>query len=148
MAGLMRERSDDYAEAVLDIVRLIPPGKVLTYGDIAEILEQGGPRQVGAVMALGSEVPWWRVIRAGGKPPHGLEAAAVEHYRQESTPLRHPRAGGAATHGLGYLVDMKTARWNPEPVDQEQLQGIRKRLARRLRGSGEELSEPDDAMNL
>ena len=58
---------DDYAEQVLSVVERIPPGQVATYGDIAEIVGRGGPRQVGQVMALlGGGVPWWRVVRADG----------------------------------------------------------------------------------
>ncbi|MGX1492446.1 alkylated DNA nucleotide flippase Atl1 [Streptomyces tendae] len=55
----------EYAERVLEVAELIPPGRVMTYGDVAEWLEEGGPRQVGRVMALyGGAVPWWRVVRA------------------------------------------------------------------------------------
>lgn len=95
---------DDFADDVLDLVEQIPPGKVATYGDLAEILGRGGPRNVGSVMArYGSDVPWWRVIRAGGHPPQGLEDEAVARWREESTPL----VGGP----LGRRVDMARARW-------------------------------------
>ena len=43
---------EDYAELVLSVVEQIPPGRVATYGDIAEMVGRGGPRQVGHVMAL------------------------------------------------------------------------------------------------
>ncbi len=57
----------EYAERVLDVTESIPPGRVMTYGDVAEYLEEGGPRQVGRVMSLyGGGVPWWRVVRADG----------------------------------------------------------------------------------
>ena len=60
----------------------------MTYGDIAELLGRGGARGVGTVMArYGSDVPWWRVIRAGGGLPQGLEDEALAHYREEGTPL-------------------------------------------------------------
>ena len=42
----------EYAEKVLEVAELIPPGRVMTYGDVAEWLGEGGPRQVGRVMAL------------------------------------------------------------------------------------------------
>lgn len=45
----------EYAERVLDMTELIPPGRVMTYGDVAEYLEEGGPRQVGRVMSLYGE---------------------------------------------------------------------------------------------
>jgi alkylated DNA nucleotide flippase Atl1 len=93
---------DDFAEAVLEVVEAIPPGRVMSYGDIAELLERGGPRQVGRVMALwGGAVPWWRVIRSDGRPPPGHERAAAERYRAEGTPLRPD----------GTRVDMRVARW-------------------------------------
>lgn len=81
-----------YAERVLDVAELIPPGRVMTYGDIAEWLEEGGPRQVGRVMALyGSAVPWWRVVRSDGALLPGHERRALAHYRTEGTPLREAR---------------------------------------------------------
>ncbi|MFI8524752.1 MGMT family protein [Promicromonospora sukumoe] len=46
---------EEYAAAVLDVVRRIPSGRAMTYGLIAEIvgeeLGRGGPRQVGSVLA-------------------------------------------------------------------------------------------------
>lgn len=59
------------AERVLRAVELVPRGRVVTYGDLAELVG-GTPRQVGAVMRLrGGEVPWWRVVNASGDlPPH------------------------------------------------------------------------------
>lgn len=92
----------DYASAVLDVVDLVPVGQVVTYGDVAEYLGRGGPRQVGAVMATwGGAVAWWRVLRADGSPPPGHEAEALRRYRAEGTPLR---AGGTR-------VDLARARW-------------------------------------
>ena len=70
---------EDYAELVLSAVEQIPPGRVATYEDIAEIVGRGGPRQVGHVMAqFGGGVPWWRVVRADGRPARSLEAAGIE----------------------------------------------------------------------
>jgi alkylated DNA nucleotide flippase Atl1 len=93
-----------YAELVLDTVDSIPPGRVLAYGDIAELVGEGGPRQVGAVMSrYGSLVPWWRVVHADGSPPVCHDGRALAAYRAEGTPLR---AGGTR-------VDMRLARWLP-----------------------------------
>ncbi|MEV4259218.1 MGMT family protein [Spirillospora sp. NPDC049652] len=100
---------DEYAELVLDTVDRIPPGRVLAYGDVAELLGVGGPRQVGRVMSLfGGGVPWWRVVRADGSPPSGHEVRAMEEYLVEGTPLRPD----------GRRVDMRRARWDgPAPAD-------------------------------
>jgi alkylated DNA nucleotide flippase Atl1 len=99
--------ADAFAEAVLDLVAQIPPGRVMSYGDLAAELGSRAARQVGKVMAHGgAEVPWWRVVHADGRPPDGHEDDALGHYRAEGTPLRH----GAA----GYRIDMRSAGWHPE----------------------------------
>ena len=95
----------EFADDVLDVVDQIPEGRVMTYGDIAELLGRGGPRGVGTVMArYGSHVPWWRVIRAGGYFPQGLEDEALGHYREEGTPLVRGQLEGRR-------VDLARARW-------------------------------------
>ncbi len=78
----------DYVEAVLSLVERVPPGRVTTYGLLAEAVGSG-PRLVGRVLSTyGGPVPWWRVVRADGSPPRGHEAAALDHYAAEATPLR------------------------------------------------------------
>jgi alkylated DNA nucleotide flippase Atl1 len=94
---------DEFAELVLEVVERIPAGRVMSYGDIAEYLGLGGPRQVGRVMSTqGGGVPWWRVIRADGRPLPGHERRALERYAAEGTPLRPD----------GTRVDMRRARWD------------------------------------
>ena len=59
----------DYRDRVYEIVRDIPPGRVMTYGQIAEILGDGyTPRTDGYVMhgADSENVPWQRVINSQG----------------------------------------------------------------------------------
>ncbi|WP_413966395.1 MGMT family protein [Actinacidiphila polyblastidii] len=100
----------EYAERVLDTVDLIPAGRVMTYGDVAEWLDEGGPRQVGRVLSLyGSGVPWWRVVRADGALLPGHEFAALAEYLAEGTPLRR---SGPAADGHVPRVDMRRARWD------------------------------------
>ncbi|MFC4465829.1 MGMT family protein [Streptomyces xiangluensis] len=102
----------EYAERVLEVAELIPPGRVMTYGDVAEWLGDGGPRQVGRVMALyGGAVPWWRVIRADGVLLPGHELEALGHYQSEGTPLKE---ASRASEGHLPRVDMKRARWDGE----------------------------------
>jgi alkylated DNA nucleotide flippase Atl1 len=82
---------DDYSSRVLDVVDAIPPGQVMSYGDIAEYLGAGGPRQVGQVLArYGGGAPWWRVTHADGTPAPGHEAQALARYLAEGTPLLSP----------------------------------------------------------
>lgn len=60
--------SSAYRERVFEIVRLIPEGRVMTYGQLAEILGAGyDARTVGYCMhAADDTVPWQRVINAQG----------------------------------------------------------------------------------
>lgn len=143
----MQYRGEEYEQAVYAVVALVPVGKVLTYGDIAEVLERGGPRQVGAVLSRGTaHVPWWRVISASGRPPKGLGQAAIERYLSEGTPLRQAARGREPEYPESDVrVDMKTARWNPDRTEQDALQTIRRRLSAGL-GSGMKLSEADGAL--
>ncbi len=58
-----------YREKVHEIVREIPTGKVMTYGQIAEILGEGyTARTIGYVMhaADTEKIPWQRVINSKG----------------------------------------------------------------------------------
>ena len=84
MAGLGR------FERIYHVVRMIPPGKVATYGQIATIAgDPRGARTVGwalSVLREGTDVPWQRVINArgrislrgaGGEPP--LQRLLLEH---------------------------------------------------------------------
>ena len=101
--------SGDYTDAVLQVVAAIPPGRVMTYGDVAWTFGRPGARAVGLVMRYhGSGMPWWRVIRAGGHPPTGLEAEARAHYEAEGTPLL------PADTASGYRIDLARAAWAPE----------------------------------
>jgi alkylated DNA nucleotide flippase Atl1 len=93
-----------YLESVLSAVEQIPAGRVSSYSDIAEQIGRGGPRQVGQVMSrYGSAVPWWRVVRADGRPVTGYENEALAHLRAEYVPLNGDR------------VDMRLARNRPRP---------------------------------
>ncbi|MFF3315720.1 MGMT family protein [Streptomyces sp. NPDC003035] len=110
MGRMSVEELPEYAERVLEVAELIPPGRVMTYGDVAEWLGEGGPRQVGRVMALyGGAVPWWRVVRSDGTLLPGHELRALGHYRDEGTPLRQ---AGRAAEGHVPKLDMRRARWD------------------------------------
>lgn len=98
---------DDYTSRVLDVAESIPPGRVMSYGDIAEYLGAGGPRQVGRVMSLwGGGVPWWRVVHADGTFLAGHEREAIRRYRSEGTPLR------LGADGRPSRLNMLLARWS------------------------------------
>lgn len=91
---------------MLDIVDQIPRGFVLGYGDVAEMIGSGGPRQVGQVMArYGHLVAWHRVIYGNGRLPSGHEVEAAAKLRAEGVRFRAP-----TTHGHEQ-IDMTQHRW-------------------------------------
>jgi len=97
----------DFVTDVLEVVASIPPGRVMTYGDVAATLGSRAARAVGTVMShYGSDSPWWRVVRASGHPPVGHEASALTHYRAEATPLLWSRDDA-------YRVNLVAARHRP-----------------------------------
>ncbi len=58
-----------YYDAVYDVVRQIPKGRVASYGQVADFIDGCTPRMVGyALFALPAHtrVPWQRVINAQG----------------------------------------------------------------------------------
>ena len=112
----VKDPSPDFVKRVLEIVKTIPPGRVMTYGDIADeigahadLAESAGAygaRLVGQVMArFGSDVAWWRVIRATGQPPKFHELAAWTYYRDEGTPVTGTPED--------YRIDLNRARYRP-----------------------------------
>ena len=65
---MSKQENPKYRERVYAIVRRIPAGRVMTYGQIAELLGEGyTPRTVGFVMHGSPDgTPWHRVLNAKG----------------------------------------------------------------------------------
>ncbi|MEX2279670.1 MAG: MGMT family protein [Acidimicrobiia bacterium] len=59
----------DFEARALEVVRSIPPGHVMSYGEVAD--EAGSPRAARAVGTLlrttVEECPWWRVVGWDGR---------------------------------------------------------------------------------
>lgn len=89
------------------MVESIPPGAVMTYGDVAAAIGSRAARAVGQVMAhYGADASWWRVVRASGHPAIHHEQRALEYYRAEGTPLTWSRDGA-------FRVNLALARHTP-----------------------------------
>jgi alkylated DNA nucleotide flippase Atl1 len=103
----MNAPSEDFVSRVLEVVASIPEGRAMAYGDVAAAIGSRAPRAVGMVMAhYGSDLPWWRVVRASGHPVRDHESRALERYRAEGTPLKW------GAHGV-FRVDLAVARHRP-----------------------------------
>ncbi len=110
---MLHER--DYFEEVYHVVRLVPPGRVTTYGHIARYLSlRAGARMVGWAMSSShtrpergaADVPAHRVVnRIGvlsGKHFFGTPTAMQELLEAEGVPVRDDR-----------VVDFKQLLWDP-----------------------------------
>lgn len=117
-----------FREAAWEIARLIPQGKVATYGQIASLIQppEGmnlkeydafGPRWVGGAMAAcPADVPWQRVINSQGKislRKGGDQNEQRERLEQEGVVFDpHNR------------VDLKVYRWAGPPADWLKAHGL------------------------
>ena len=81
MAGTFYERVWEY-------VREVPRGRVMTYGQVAEAARSHGAAQsVGNAMRKakdeGMDIPWQRVVKAGGVISSGAPARQAELLKRE-----------------------------------------------------------------
>jgi alkylated DNA nucleotide flippase Atl1 len=82
-----------FEDAVIAVLKRLPAGEVVTYGEVAE--EAGRPgaaRAVGSILATtGEDVPWWRVVTATGRLVPGHEARHAELLRGEGVAVDQGR---------------------------------------------------------
>ena len=79
----MKKEPSKLYDSIYDLVRMIPAGKVATYGQIAAIIGKCTARQAGYAMAAPPHdqgIPWQRVINSQGKvsPRIGGDGASVQ----------------------------------------------------------------------
>jgi alkylated DNA nucleotide flippase Atl1 len=92
---------DTLAQRILDCVAAIPPGRVMSYGDVAEFIGSRAARMVGRVLAYdGGTVPWHRVVHADGSCTEHLYSEQRQRLLSEGVRFR------------GERVDMATYRWD------------------------------------
>jgi alkylated DNA nucleotide flippase Atl1 len=97
----------EYVEAVLALVERIPPGRVMSYGAIADHLAdrsgRNSARLVGSIMKRhGGGVPWYRVVNSAGRLPPGHEVQARARLAAEGAVLRDGK------------VDIAAVGWQPK----------------------------------
>lgn len=99
-----------FTENVISIIRNIPEGKVMTYGQIASLA--GSPRAARQVvrilhsMSKKYRLPWHRVINAKGQ----IALQDDESYHDQLLSLE---AEGVEV-GLNGIIDLRKYQWHPE----------------------------------
>ena len=84
----MSDRDVAFTDAVIDVVRAIPAGSVMSYGEVAEDAGYpGAARAVGNLLRATAGLPWWRVVTATGRLVPGSEAEHAERLRAEGVPI-------------------------------------------------------------
>ena len=107
------QESANYRERVYEMVRRIPVGRVMTYGQIADILGEGyTPRTVGFVMHAADEekTPWQRVINSQGACSTGRIILPPDKQQ------RMLEAEGVVFDARG-RCDLGRYRWTPEEME-------------------------------
>ncbi len=104
-----------YRQRVYAIVSEIPVGRVMTYGQIAEMLGEGyTPRTVGFVMHASDtkEIPWQRVINSQGACSTGRMTVPINLQQKmlEDEGVKFNEKG---------RCDLNLHRWSPEGFEQE-----------------------------
>lgn len=90
-------------ESVLLAVEQIPPGRVVSYGDLAGLVGTG-PRLIGTVLSRhGGVVPWWRVTNATGDAPVHLLREALSRWAEEGIV---PKPNGRGCRIAEYRADL------------------------------------------
>ena len=88
-------------QRILALVARIPSGRVMTYGDIADVLGLGSPRQVGRALAGADvDIPWHRVVRSDG--------TMAEQVRVRQRQLLLSEGVGM----VGERVDLEAHQWS------------------------------------
>lgn len=116
----MNVNDKTYRERVYEIVRSIPAGKVMTYGQLALILGEGyTARTVGYVMHGSDEgVPWQRVINSQGKCSTGRLTIPL-NLQQELLEVE-----GIVFNASG-KCDLSTFQWWPKGFESKEDEQIR-----------------------
>jgi methylated-DNA-protein-cysteine methyltransferase related protein len=108
-----KDRPSKY-QIIYDVVRKIPVGKVLTYGQVAELAGLYGKARLAGYalfrVELESDIPWQRVVNAKGEISYS-EARCGGDYLQK-TLLEQEGIEFKANN----CIDLKKYRWQP-PLD-------------------------------
>ena len=83
---------DEVVERVRAVIRAIPAGEVLSYGEVADRADLRSARLVGHILSSdGHGLPWHRVLRADGTPTPHLKERQLRLLRAEGVRIVNGR---------------------------------------------------------
>jgi methylated-DNA-protein-cysteine methyltransferase-like protein len=118
-----RQKANNFFQKVYALVKSIPRGRVITYGQIATFL--GAPhkaRQVGwAMHGCPQGLPWQRVVGAGGK------ILINSHSKPDGPILQRRLLEIEGVRFKSQYVDMKAHQYVPSGLERLRRNSLRKR---------------------
>jgi methylated-DNA-protein-cysteine methyltransferase-like protein len=106
----------DIDQRIWQVVALIPPGRVATYGEVARQAGlSGAARRVGRALGtlpVGTRIPWHRVINARGRL--SLPEGSAGHHTQ-----RERLEGEGVAFRTNGSIDLRRFGWRPGVEDPE-----------------------------
>ena len=104
-------RDVSWHDEIHALARLVPHGRVTTYGRIAALVEHCTPRMAGwAMSAAPDDVPWQRVINSRGEVSPRARGGGARRQR------RLLEAEGVVFDRRG-RVDLARFGWSPDDLD-------------------------------
>lgn len=107
----MEKVDNSFRARVEELVRQIPEGRVMTYGQIAALCGNArAARIVGGIAHFGDpDLPWQRVVNKRGGLAAGYPGGRAGH-------KAHLEAEGVAVYGEAgsYFIDIEKLLWQPD----------------------------------
>lgn len=103
----MQGIDDGFKERIYELVRVIPRGKVMTYGQLAALAGQPyAAKIVGGIAHYGDpSLPWQRVVKKDGSLAEGYPGGTAGH--------KQALEADGVYVGEDYKVDVQGLLWQP-----------------------------------
>ena len=100
-----------FTRRVYAVVAAIPPGRILSYGDVAAMAGRPrAPRAVGGALSAlpdDRDVPWWRVVSSTGR----ISTSSIHHVAQVQRALLKDEG---VVFSAGGRIDWDRFGWSAE----------------------------------
>jgi methylated-DNA-protein-cysteine methyltransferase-like protein len=108
MHGDNRPSPESFKSRAAELIRSIPKGKVATYGQIARMAgDPRGAREVVRVLHTQKNLPWHRVLAAGGRITLPGQGGALQRKLLEEEGVRFDPDGTTPLSRYGWQADTR-----------------------------------------